>query len=157
MFEHRWSPDGGRIAFVVPSASGGSDICVIERDGSNLVNLTQNDAGSSDFRGGLAWAPDGSKIAYEVVHDRKTPNSNKDVYVMNEDGSNRTRLTYDIAVDEYPAWSPDGGKVAFSSRFKGLYVSGLDGASPTKISDDWSWVSGSFQWSPWLDSGSGRR
>jgi hypothetical protein len=53
-----------------------------------------------------------------------------DVYVMDADGSNVTRLTNDPAGDGEPAWSPDGTKIAFSSSRDGavqIYVMNADG------------------------------
>jgi len=42
-----------------------------------------------------------------------------EIYVMNADGTEQTRLTNDPALDSSPSWSPDGQKIAFlSNRYK---------------------------------------
>ena len=51
-----WSPDGGRIAF---GCNG--DICVVNADGSWMVNLTMTANGDDGYP---TWSPDGSMIAY---------------------------------------------------------------------------------------------
>jgi Tol biopolymer transport system component len=42
---------------------------------------------------------------------------NRDIFIVDADGSNLTRVTtgFDTAMD--PAWSPDGGKIAFSAAY----------------------------------------
>ncbi len=58
---------------------------------------------------------------------------------MNADGSNKTRLTKSRN-DSYPAWSPDGTKIAFSQDFlsptsseRGIYVMNVDGSDQRLI------------------------
>jgi Tol biopolymer transport system component len=61
---------------------------------------------------------------------------NGDIYVVNADGSAKTRLTRDPAEEFDPAWSPDGAKIAFS-RFTGqryqLLVMNADGTNAVQL------------------------
>src|SRR6266850_1775364 len=93
-----WSAGSNKIAL---SCDG---ICVINADGSNLTQVSNN---SNDYA--PAWSADGSKIAFTSNRAGKP-----EIYVMNVDGSNPTRLTMNSDFDEGPAWSPDGAKLAFT-------------------------------------------
>lgn len=44
---------------------------------------------------------------------------NWEIYGMNADGSNVRRLTDNEETDYFPAWSPDGASLAFSTRRDG--------------------------------------
>lgn len=74
------------------------------------------------------------KIAFTSDRD-----SNFEIYVMNSDGSNQTRLTNNPAQDVNPAWSPDGTRIAFVSTRDGnaeIYVMNADGSNQTRITND---------------------
>jgi hypothetical protein len=58
---------------------------------------------------------------------------------MNADGSEQTRLTTTQIGDSYPAWSPDGKRIAFDSNRTGnveIYVMRVDGSSETRLTDN---------------------
>ena len=94
-----------RIAFA-SNRAGDWDIYVMNSDGSNPHNITNNPGTDSH----PSWSPDGSKIAFQSERD-----GNWEIYVMNSDGSEQTRITTDRGVDQSPVWSPDGTKIAFVS------------------------------------------
>jgi hypothetical protein len=65
---------------------------------------------------------------------------NYDIYVMNSNGSEQTRLTDNPANDFYPDWSPDGTKIVFWSDRDGtnngeIYIMNADGSEQTNISN----------------------
>ena len=132
-----WSPDGRRIAFV-SDRDGNSEIYVMNTDGSGQRNLTQNRAADAY----PAWSPDGKGIAFATARDDRTgrctdPSAcNLEIYVMNPDGAKQRRLTRDPAADSFPAWSPDGRKIAFASRrdrnFE-IYVMNADGGGQKRL------------------------
>ena len=89
-----WSPDGKKIAFD-SDRDGNWEIYVMNADGSNPINLTNNNG--VDWYS--TWSPDGRKIAFSSNRD-----GNFQIFVMNADGSNPIRLTKNKAWDEDPAW-----------------------------------------------------
>src|SRR3990172_1866268 len=96
----------GKIVFEKDLVVGGdfnAEIFVMDADGGNPVNLTNNPA----HDGAPKWSPDGRRIAF--VREA-------DIYVMDADGTNVIRLTNDSYWDFAPAWSPDGSQIAFGSN-----------------------------------------
>ena len=59
------------------------------------------------------------------VSDR---DGNNEIYSCNADGSNITRLTNDPAWDAWPAWSPEGARIAFT-RDGYLFIMNADGSN----------------------------
>lgn len=61
-----------------------------------------------------------------------------DIYVVGTNGKGLRRLTTGSANDSYPAWSPDGRRLVFSSNRGGgtdLYVMNADGSDQTRLAD----------------------
>ena len=65
-----------------------------------------------------------------------------DIYVMNDDGTGRRRLTHNITTkDSYPRWSPDGTKIAFTRYMdkdkiqtsSELFLMNADGTEPQRL------------------------
>ena len=73
------------------------------------------------------------KIAFISNRD-----GNDEIYVMNADGSNQTRLTNNPAMIR-PSFSPDGSKIAFVSNRDGnyeIYVMNADGSNQTRLTNN---------------------
>ncbi|MDA1349887.1 MAG: hypothetical protein O3A47_13645 [Chloroflexi bacterium] len=71
---------------------------------------------------------------------------------MDADGRRVSRLTDNAYIDEYPAWSPDGSKIAFASLrdgSRGIYVMNADGTNQTRLTSDLDqWTDLWPTWSP---------
>lgn len=126
-----FSPGGEKIVFVRDGEiymMDAVDINPADGNGDNLTNLTNNSA--SDFR--PAFSPDGTKIAFTSNRD-----GNLEIYVMDADGTDQTRLTNSAAAsDDDPNWSPDGSKIAFTSLRNGnydIYVMNADGSEQKRF------------------------
>ena len=102
-----WSPDGMKIAFASGNQFAQSDIFVMNANGANPVNLTQNPLSINE---NPSWSPKGERIIFQAWQE-----GNHDIYVMDADGSNVVRLTHHFAWDAYPAWSPNGRHIVFTS------------------------------------------
>jgi Tol biopolymer transport system component len=126
-----WSPDGKRIAFTrfVPSAGffGLFEIFVMNVDGINATRLTFDDPYAGSFGSTEpAWSPDGRKIAFSRTVSSPNVITDEEVFVMNADGSGVVQLTHHDTsfvqpTESFPTWSPDGGRIAFSSFREGGY------------------------------------
>ena len=111
---------GSTVVFV-----SGGDIWSAPISGGVARRLTIND-GEEEFP---KFSPDGSLIAFTGQYD-----GNTDVYVMNPDGGNITRLTYHPGSDEVVGWHPQKNKIIFRStrnsfqRYTRLYLIAPDGS-----------------------------
>jgi hypothetical protein len=91
------SPNGTRVGLNAQSGTTGSfEIYAVGIDGSNLVNLTNNNVFDSFGK----WSPDGSKIVFQSRRDLPS----NEIYVMNADGNGVVRLTFNSATDAVQDW-----------------------------------------------------
>lgn len=100
-----WSPDGTKIAFNHEFFRGEKkvcNICVIDPDGTHLVQLTKQSTIHEPLGGGVPrWSPDGTKIVFQTGEEKGSG-----IYTMNADGTDRFFLTDGPGHDWYAAWSP---------------------------------------------------
>ncbi|TVP98301.1 MAG: hypothetical protein EA359_18510 [Balneolaceae bacterium] len=136
------SPDGLKIAYCNQgSGYTRTQIYVMDADGSNVVNLTQNN--NMTFRT-PAWSPDGSKLVFS---------GNGNIHVMNANGTGITTLTNNNSVSDFwPSWSPNGDKIIFERTFSDntidLYVINPDGTGEEVFLEDRDMNYFNPRWSP---------
>ena len=73
---------------------------------------------------------------------RRGDDGNSEIWVMNVDGSNQTRLTYFPAEELSSTWSPDGARIAFESNrdgFPAIFVMNEDGTNQRRLTDFPAW------------------
>ncbi len=78
---------------------------------------------------------------------------NDEIYVMNADGTNQTRLTSNAAFDSNPSFSPDGSKIAFQTDRDGnleVYSMNSYGGGETNLTKLPSTIDDSPSWSRYL-------
>ncbi|MBW8011470.1 MAG: hypothetical protein FVQ83_09550 [Chloroflexi bacterium] len=132
-----WSPDGMQIAFA-SSRNGGWGIYLIDLSdvtlGTQAAQTWQLTSNAAGFDTSPAWSPDGQKIAFVSTQD-----GNPEIYLIDVDGSNLTRLTNSPQQERYPVWSPDGTQIAFisfrDSAAGEIYIINIDGTNLTRLTN----------------------
>jgi Tol biopolymer transport system component/putative hemolysin len=152
-FAGPWSPDGSRVLYTCSGLTT-TDLCVVNADGSGILNLTDTPDTDEGFP---AWSPDGKQIAFTTRRD-----GNNEIYLMPAPAVGKTppaaastwvRLTDNPADDFAPAWSPDGSQIAFVSdrdQKQGIYdvyIMKADGSSVRRLTSDTA-IDYSPAWSP---------
>lgn len=130
----------GTIAFS-RSVENRHEIYAMQANGRKIRRVVSSPL---DSNSSPALSPDGTRLAF--VSNR---HGNADIYTMDLDDGNITRLTTHPAPDRNPAWSRDGMHLAFNSYRDGnedIYIMELDGRHLTRVTShpahdqhpDWS-------------------
>jgi Tol biopolymer transport system component len=115
-----WSPDDRQIAF--SGIHGGlSDLFIVDADGKNLRQLTNDKYGDLQPQ----WSPDGKTLAFATERSPATNLSNLklgpwQIATLDIASGNVTVLPDQAGLNLNPQWSPDGRSIAFISDRTGL-------------------------------------
>jgi Tol biopolymer transport system component len=126
------------------------DIFTADRTGASVKRLT--DSHGYDAEG--AYSPDGSKIVFCSLRNAYSgklsgedskrleidPSYFGEIYIMEADGSNQTRLTNSRGYDGGPFFSPDGNLIVWrhfdeSGAIADVYTMAPDGSDVSQITD----------------------
>lgn len=132
----------GKLAF---TSSYDGILYVSEPGGWGQTALTKDD----EYVGLVAWSPDGAQIAF--VSRPGFMAEQNDIYVIDVESAQRTRLTDNALSEAGLSWSPDGNRIIFtqsepSSLNSQIYVMNADGSNVVQLTHDG--YNASPDWSP---------
>lgn len=149
--QENWSADGQKIVFSDFPANncGGSQLWIVDSNGEHLHRLLKDD-GFLDSN--PSFSPNGKFVIFSRVPS--SYNSNNAIYRVNVDGTGLTAIThYTVLVryDDWPEYSPDGNRIAFTTARDGLLwvtaVMNADGSHIHFVTPSWLGASAP-DWSP---------
>ena len=148
------NPDGSCLEPVINKTNAtivykreiSNDIWLMNTDGTNKHSIVPSSSSINNFNG-FSFSPDGTKILFMANFGASGPIPHREIYIMNSDGTNITRLT-DFSVNGTvmsenfgPCFSRNGTKIYFNGYENGsgpfqLYVMNMDGSGKTKLTTD---------------------
>jgi CSLREA domain-containing protein len=118
---------------------GGYEIFVMNQDGSNAVNVTNNAADDQQ----PAWSPDGTKLAFMSTRTL----GQYQVFKMNADGTNVVQISDNSMPHYTPTWSPDGSRLLFEGDNGDFYLANPDGTNLMRLTNSPE-IEANTDWSP---------
>ena len=101
----RLSPDKRWVAFI-SKESGDREINRVDLSKKEpIAQRLTHSPGADEMH---HWSPDGQRLAFVSNRDGQP-----EIYLMNANGSNFTRVTFDLSRPRLNGWSPDGQWIAF--------------------------------------------
>ena len=127
MYPPVWSPDGGRLAFLVNQpAEGEKDPYRPTNPYTHILFQIRPDDSAGNRLGEAttlpSWSPDGERLAFGLEDE---------VYTVRLDGTDRRLVVDDFRANQV-SWSPDGTELLLASD-DGVYVVGADGSGLRKL------------------------
>lgn len=133
-----WSPDGKQMVLTDTASEGGRSIVIVDL-GSGKKTPVPHDAGGGAY---ATWSKAGPHLVFEGPGG---------IYRTDTDGKNTKRLADNPGLNEWPAFSPDGTKVAYaagSEEEKHLWVVNADGTGARQLSRGVQYGDAYPAWSP---------
>jgi Tol biopolymer transport system component len=132
---------GDYIAF-----TSGSSIWRVKSNGTQLTKVTSPPRAGEWGNANLPFgdydpyiSPDGTKIAFERLEDDTSAHGNYNIYLIDVDGTNETKITNTYWSQGFATWSNNGDKILFlvaaindEGKYD-LYVMNSDGTNVRKI------------------------
>ena len=154
--DSRWSPDSTRLAlssgYEAPNVadlkvkqnlqSFPTAIYIVDVASRSMTRLTPSGDNESP-----SWSPDGRRVTFSGGM-----NGERDIYVVNADGTDMRRLTNEPTADLSPLWSPRGDLIAYAALPRpgrdgaaGIMVIGTDGTGARRLVEG---RASAITWSP---------
>jgi Tol biopolymer transport system component len=135
-----WSPSGDLIAYITGNDGFSEIVLVSARDGRRLERISKDFFGSEyeEIRSdgsGLAWSPDGDRIAFIAKH--RESEYLLEVNVVSKQLERRIKLNFDAAGS--PSYDGSGEQIVFSALSRGrtdLYIINLATEELTRLTND---------------------
>lgn len=134
-----WAPDGRRLLFARHD-SGGMHVWqyVLDTKTPGAAARRLTDRKEPEYNG--AFSPDGSRVLFAAIALSGTQ-GNLDLASINADGGGLKTVfagTGPLSHQDWPAWSPDGRRIAFSSTHEGnqeIYAAEADGTKLVRLTN----------------------
>jgi len=132
-----WAPDGRTVLYARREPDGLQIYQYfhdVKDNSSRPRRLT--DRKSPEYDG--TFSPDGKRVLFVAITLSGTQ-GNLDLVVVNADGSGLKTISDDggkLVHQDWPAWSPDGRRIAFSSNHEGnqeIYTAAADGSNVVRV------------------------
>lgn len=134
-----WSPDGEKLAFL-SWRDGYRQLYLLTLSPPRITRLGEFEVVGRH----PVWSPDGTRLIYEARRRVRGP---VDLYLVDltaplVEGVNPQALGDDIPGGVFPAWSPDGVEIAFTSEMNGnaeIYTARIDGTGAGNRTQNPGW------------------
>ena len=137
-----WSPDSRAIVYTKygkPIEHSWEDDC----DSASIWTMNTETTEKKELAQ-RAMCPSLSQDGKQIVYIfKETPDANRDVWIMNVDGSNKRKIASNAGYDALLAsWSSDGTKIAYMSMVKNqwenvsIWITGADGRKKFQLASD---------------------